>query len=840
VKLDYDSKGLSKLDRDMGRVDKSMGGLEKKSGKLGNTLKRGLKVGALATGAAITTGLAVSLKKAVANAKEAEKIGRQTEAVIKSTGQAANVTADDVQNLATAIQKKTAVDDEATKSSSNLLLTFKNVQNSTDGQIKTFDRAQMAIVDMAAGMNNAVPTAGMLKSSTIQLGKALNDPIKGMAALSKVGVQFNEEQKATIEGLMESGQLQKAQAVILKEVEGQFKGSAEAQATAMDKLRETWNDFLEVVGKKLLPIIEKAAAWMEKFITQVMEGKGAGGDFRNTMESLWKTLQNLWPTIRTIGSAIGKLIKGFASLPAPVQTALLSFGLFVGIGAKIFGLVKIFGAVKWAATGLFTVLRMAPLAMGVVGIALMGLVTVAFLIIKNWDSVKKFLGQTWKWIKNAAGDLAKWVSDKARKGFLGPIPLIISNWKKILEFIREMPGKIGRFLSGVGRIVLSPFKWAADQIKGVLDRIVGFFDGAIKKIKGVVSGVGGAIGAVGDAIGFRNGGPVGPGAGGAGLFLAGEGNKKEWVISQEGDRKKNQAWTMEAARALGIPGFKKGGKPASGGVAPSNLSKEELQLLSKRRTKKADKYTRRISNLQENMSLKRREFELSGGKLTTGEIDRLIRLNKGIEGAIRDLIGVTKGQAKKDARFALRDAQLNRKGLVAEKKALFKEKKEGSSEAYAQTPNVDNLIDDLETKLALAEAGYGGDPEKIRGQLKQRLEQKLAILRQKLSGTKNRDQIEALNDAIRGTLGDLSSIGSGGSGGGPSIVEQVSTAAQLRYEALSGLGSNAMQMGLGAGGQTLAKANGTTVVLNGEFRLDGNDPHSSVRRLGYQLANNLA
>jgi hypothetical protein len=815
VKLDYDSKGLSRLDSDMGRVDKSMGGLEKRSSKLGNTLKRGLKVGALAAGAALTTGLAVSLKKAVTNAKEAEKIGRQTEAVIKSTGQAANVTADDVQNLASAIQKKTAVDDEATKSSSNLLLTFKNVQNSADGSVRTFDRAQEAIVDMAAGMNNAVPTAAMLKSSTIQLGKALNDPIKGMAALSKVGVQFNEEQKATIEGLIESGQLQKAQGVILKEVEGQFKGSAEAQATAMDHLRETWNDFLEEVGKKILPVMEKAAAWMEKFISEIMEGTGAGGDFRNTMESLWKTLQNLWPTIRTIGSAIGKLIKGFASLPAPVQTALLSLGLFAGIGAKLFGLVKIFGAVKWAATGLFTTIRMAPLAMGVAGIALMALVGIAYLIIKNWDKVKGFLGKTWSWIKNAAGDLAKWVADKARKGFLGPLPLIISRWRDILGFIRQVPGKIGGFLSNLGRIIISPFKWAADQIKNVLDRIIGFFDGAIKKIKGVVGGVGNVIGAVGNVLGFAEGGPVGPGAGGARFFMAGEGNKKEWVISQEGNRRKNQAWAMEAASALGIPGFKKGGKPA-------------------------DRISQRIANLQQNMSLKRREFELSGGKLTAGEMDRLIKLNEGIQAAIRELIQVSKGQAKKDARFALRDAQLERRALVAEKSSIISGNREVQQQAFTQTPNVDAFIDDLQTQLALAEAGYGGDPESIREQLKKRLEQKLAILRNKLSQTTNRDQISALNDAIRGTLGELSSFGSGAAASGPSFIEQVGTAAQLRYEALAGFGSNAMQMGLGSGGRTLAKAGGTTVVLNGEFKLDGNDPHSSVRKLGYQIANNLA
>ena len=814
VKLDYDGKGLSRLDDDMKKAGKSVDQLESKTTRLGGKLKSGLKVGALAAGAAIGTGLVVSLRGAIEEAREAERTTKQTEAVLKSTGNTANTSAKQIEKLAGAISNKVGIDDEAVQSTSNLLLTFKNIQNSADGTTKTFDRATMAVVDMAAGMTRAAPTAESMRTYSIQLGKALNDPIKGMTALGKAGVQFTEDQKAQIETLVENGKMQKAQAMILREVESQFKGSAKGYATGVDRLRVTWDNFLETIGLKLTPLLDKGAKALTRFLIQFQNGKGAGGEFRRTLEDIWKTLENIWPTVKAIGLGIGKLIRAFASLPGPVQATLLSLGGFVAIGTKIFGLVKVFGAVKWAATGLFTVIKMAPLAMGVAGLALMALVTIAVLVIKNWDSVKAALGKTWSWIKNAAGDLAKWVSDKAKKGFLGPLPLIISRWKDILGFIREVPGKVGSFLSGVGRIIVAPFKWAVDRIKETLDRIVGFFRGAIDKVKGVVGGVGNAIGAVGDAVGLAQGGVVGPGAGGPRLFLAGEGRSKEFVISTEGPRSKNVGYLKEAASALGIPGFDQGGKPG-------------------------ERIGRKVANLQQNMALKRREFELSGGKLTSGELDRLIKLNMGIEDAIRELVRVSKGQAKKDARFALRDAQLNRRDLVAEKVALNRGAAEAANEAFSQTPNVDRFIDDLETQLALAEGGYGGDPEKIRAELKKRLEQKLAILRNKLSGTKNRDQIAALNDAIRGTLGELSGLGTGGSSG-PSFIEQVSTASQLRYEALAGFGSNAMQMGLGSGGRTLAKAGGTTVVLNGEFKLDGNDPHSSVRKLGYQIANNLA
>jgi len=66
---------------------------------------------------------------------------------------------------------------------------------------------------------------------------------------------------------------------------------------------------------------------------------------------------------------------------------------------------------------------------------------------------------------------------------------------------------------------------------------------------------------------LARGGKVGPGSGGARMFLAGEGGKDEWVISQEGNRSQNIAWAMEALTSLTggrpVPAFKGGGKPYS-------------------------------------------------------------------------------------------------------------------------------------------------------------------------------------------------------------------------------------------------------------------------------------
>jgi phage-related protein len=99
-----------------------------------------------------------------------------------------------------------------------------------------------------------------LSSSAIQLGKALNDPINGITALSRVGVSFTEEQKELIRTMAEAGDIAGAQAVILAELEREFSGSAQAAsdaAGAQEVYKDKMNDLQEQIGAKMIPIQEK-------------------------------------------------------------------------------------------------------------------------------------------------------------------------------------------------------------------------------------------------------------------------------------------------------------------------------------------------------------------------------------------------------------------------------------------------------------------------------------------------------------------------------------------------------------------------------------------------------
>lgn len=190
-------------------------------------------------------------KDAIAGARDAIEIDKQTEAVIKSTGGAAGITAKHVDALSNKLQRQQTISDEVVQTGANLLLTFKGIRNETGKGNDVFDRT----VGLAGDMSTALGTD--VKSSALQLGKALNDPIKGVSALQRVGVSFTEQQKEQIKTMVASGDTLGAQKLILAELDSQFGGSAAAQSNASKKLGLAWSDFQEVIGRALLPIMDK-------------------------------------------------------------------------------------------------------------------------------------------------------------------------------------------------------------------------------------------------------------------------------------------------------------------------------------------------------------------------------------------------------------------------------------------------------------------------------------------------------------------------------------------------------------------------------------------------------
>jgi phage-related protein len=146
----------------------------------------------------------------------------------------------------------TGVDQNAIKATQAKLLTFKELASSADDLGGNFDRATSAAVDLAAA------GFGSAESNAVQLGKALNDPVKGIAALNRSGVTFTEVEKEKIKALVESGEILEAQNLVLQAIETQVGGTAIATSNSSDRIKVAFSQVKESIGKVLLPAFDAA------------------------------------------------------------------------------------------------------------------------------------------------------------------------------------------------------------------------------------------------------------------------------------------------------------------------------------------------------------------------------------------------------------------------------------------------------------------------------------------------------------------------------------------------------------------------------------------------------
>ena len=227
-------------------------------GKLSKTIGLVGTAAAAAAGAAGLYALNSALRESIDLANEQEAAEAKLEAVVKATGGAAGLSAAAMKQYASDLQDVTTFGDEVTISAMAILASFKQIKGDE------FKRATAAAQDMATVMGTD------LNSAVLQIGKALNDPIKGISALSRAGVQFTNAQKEQIKTLQESGNLLGAQKIILAELEGQFGGAAAAARNTfggMSKVvKGARDDFKEAIGR----MITKNKAFIEglKFVEQ--------------------------------------------------------------------------------------------------------------------------------------------------------------------------------------------------------------------------------------------------------------------------------------------------------------------------------------------------------------------------------------------------------------------------------------------------------------------------------------------------------------------------------------------------------------------------------------------
>lgn len=319
IKIIISSSSTGSVLADAQKGVQELGETAEKSGGGFSALKE-IGIGALREiGSAITNyaidglkSLAGAVSDGIADARENAKIQAQTAAVIKSTGNAAGVTAEQVADYASSLSAaagQSLFGDDQIQQSENLLLTFTNIKG------VALETATAISVDMAQALGGAP------KDSAIQLGKALNDPIKGITALTRVGVTFTEEQKNQIKALQEAGNMQAAQTVILEELNKEFGGSAAAAAQAdggWAQFNDRMGEVKESLGTAILPLLSTVAGVLNTTIAPAIESAA-------TAFSEWLGNPAVQAQIQAIGQVItDSLGMAFTFLTQTAIPALVS------------------------------------------------------------------------------------------------------------------------------------------------------------------------------------------------------------------------------------------------------------------------------------------------------------------------------------------------------------------------------------------------------------------------------------------------------------------------------------------------------------------------------------
>ena len=255
---------MSGVRGDLRDLQRDMQGTHKVAMGMGDAIKAGFGafVG-LGIAQAGFSALKESIFGSVQAAAEAQVVHAQLDTVLKSTGGAAGVTAEAANELAESLSKVTMFDDEAILGAENLLLTFTRIGSDV------FPEATEAVLNMSQALGQD------LKSSAIQLGKALNDPIGGVTALRRVGVQLTDAQEALIKKMVEAGDVAGAQKIILTELTTEFGGAAKAAGETLPGklaiLKTQLGNVQEELGGVFIPVLADMADWFAKWIPGAME-----------------------------------------------------------------------------------------------------------------------------------------------------------------------------------------------------------------------------------------------------------------------------------------------------------------------------------------------------------------------------------------------------------------------------------------------------------------------------------------------------------------------------------------------------------------------------------------
>jgi hypothetical protein len=351
VNIQVAVKGASQLDKlstQINAVDKAAKNAQGAVPKAANSIRAFGTSAATASGGVATLGAAITaalgpivtitgaialLGKSFTKAGERQADLLVLEKGLQKFGIAGSQAIDDVIAKANEFGNLTLFTQEDYIQSANILTSFTSIA------VSEYER----VIGVAGDVAQVIGTD--VTSATTQLAKALQEPTTGLTALSRSGIQFNEQQKTLIKSLVESGNQLEAQNLILSEIEKQYGGAAiaagsEGLAGKIDLLGENFNDLFESIGKALEPLagplIDGAAAAVEGF-SVIVQSFGQFWQFisDNIFPKFVEALKPVYDTLKDVFEGIdfgviknvieNTLIRGFEITAEVIGAAARAF-----------------------------------------------------------------------------------------------------------------------------------------------------------------------------------------------------------------------------------------------------------------------------------------------------------------------------------------------------------------------------------------------------------------------------------------------------------------------------------------------------------------------------------
>lgn len=472
--------------------------------------------------ATITTPLVAFGTTAVAAYRDSQEALGQMRAALASMGPVAGRTEEQLVTMAQTMERTLAVDaDQVLRKVTTNLLTFGNISG------EAFDRATKAAVDLSARLGTD------MQGSATMLGRALNDPIRGIAALQRVGVAFTEQQREQITAMVEAGDTAGAQALILSELERQYGGQAAALAESSLGTRQlalAWESVQERVGEVIAKVLPQLMAKLNGVLTWVAS---LDGQTLTWIVAIAGVAAALGPVI----AALGLMVTGIAAAVGAVGSIVAAIGTAITVLGKLGVAIKVL-----------------LIASGPIGllIAAAGAITAAWLL---WgDQITAIVGRAAAAIRTALTAVRDFVTStfsRMAETVTRPFHVMIDaarNAARVLvgnsiipDMVRAIDGWLARLVQGTNvhmgtmtSTMIGAGQTQAQSMSGAWGTILGEFDrftgGWISRLHGwaqravdILGVVGRVAGSIGRLFGGGGGGGLGGILGSIGQIVGGGG-----------------------------------------------------------------------------------------------------------------------------------------------------------------------------------------------------------------------------------------------------------------------------------------------------------------------------